>query len=139
MVRRGRGESGVAMLLTLVVLLLLGIALALIAGSLAHRLKLAQNDAETVILSALTDASIAEGLADLARNANSPGIPQHKFGAGSIESRITPLGSSSYTLIASALYGDRRRNVEAIVQRTPEEIRVVRWRRLDDELGEDAP
>ncbi len=132
-------ESGVALLLTLVVLLLLGISLALIGGTLAHRLKLAKREAETVVLCALSDAALAEGLADLAANAYTLGVPEHDFGQGKIESRVTPLGGPAYVIVASGLYQGRRRNVEAWVQRTPKDIRVTRWRRLNEEAGEGRP
>ena len=135
----GRHQSGVALLLTLVVLLLLGIALALIGGTLAHRLKLAKREAETVVLCALSDAALAEGLAELAANPYTLGVPEHEFGEGKIESRVTALGGTSYVVVASGLYHSRRRNVEALVQRTPLETRVTRWRRLNEEAGEARP
>jgi type II secretory pathway pseudopilin PulG len=115
------------MLTTLVVLFLLGIALALIGGTLAQRLKLARRDAQTVVLSALTDAALAEALSHLAVNPYALGEPEHDFGAGAIESRITPLGGNTYRIEATASYAGRHRTVEAQATRSPSEVRVLHW------------
>jgi type II secretory pathway pseudopilin PulG len=129
---RAQREAGFAMLTTLVVLFLLGIALALIGGSLAQRLKLARRDAQTVVLSALTDAALAEALSHLAINPYALGEPEHDFGAGAIESRIASLGGTTYRIEATATYAGRHRTVEAQVNRSPSEVRVQSWRRLPE-------
>lgn len=130
---RGRAQSGVAMLMTLVTLFLLGIALALIGGTLAHRLQLTKHEAETVVLSALDDAALAEGLAALAQSAFSSGVPEHPFGDGKIECRIEPIDPTNFHLVATATFRGRQRGAEAWVQRTPGVVRVERWRRLAEQ------
>jgi hypothetical protein len=136
---RGAGESGIALLLTLVTLALVAISLTLIAGAVAHRLELTRHDGQTVILGALTDAALAEGLEALAVSAFSSGIPEHDFGEGKIGCEIAQLGSASFRIVASGTYGARRREIEAFVQRTPGEIQVTRWRRLSDGDAADLP
>jgi type II secretory pathway pseudopilin PulG len=128
-----RGESGYALLTTLVVILLLSIALGLLAESLQLRLRLVREDAENVILSALSDAAIAETLANLTQSPDYPGAPEHEFGGGKIASRVKSLGPGFYDVVASATYAGRTRTVEAEVHRPPgKAARVRRWRRLRD-------
>jgi hypothetical protein len=119
--------------MTLVTILLLGIALSLIAGSLAHRMKLTKHEAENVILAALDDAALAEGLAALAVSGFSTGVPEHPYGQGKIECRIEPLGGSLFRVEATATYAGRKRGAEAWVQRIPGEVRVQRWRRMAEQ------
>ena len=128
-----RGESGYALLMALLVILLLSIALGLLAESLQLRLRLVREDAENVILSALSDAAVAETVANLTRSADYPGVPEHEFGGGKIASRVLPLGAGFYNVVATATYGHRTRTVEAEVFRPPDKAaRVRRWRRLRD-------
>jgi type II secretory pathway pseudopilin PulG len=128
-----RGESGYALLTALVVILLLAIALGLLAGSLQLRLRLVREDAENVLLSALSDAAVAETLAHLTQSPDYPGSPEREFGGGKIASRVLPLGAGFYNVVATATYGYRTRTVEAEVFRPPgKTARVRRWRRLRD-------
>lgn len=129
----GRGEAGVALLMTLVTILLLGVALSLIGGSLAHRMLLTRHEAENVILTALDDAALAEGLAALAVSGFTSGVPEHDYGQGKIECRIEPLGGALFRIEATATYGRRKRAAEAWVQRIPGEVRVQRWRRMPEQ------
>jgi hypothetical protein len=130
---RGAGEAGVALLMTLVTILLLGVALSLIGGSLAHRLQLTRHEAENVILTALDDAALAEGLAALAASGSTSGVPEHDYGQGKIECRIEPMAGGLYRVVATATYAGRRRGAEAWVARSPGEVRVQRWRRQPEQ------
>lgn len=124
-----RGESGFALMMALVVILLLSIALGLLAASLQLRLRLVREDAESVILSALSDAAVAEAVANLARSAYYSGSPEHAFGGGKIASRVEPAGAGIFEVIATAGFAGRTRTVEAEVIRAPGTARVRRWRR----------
>lgn len=124
-----RGEAGYALLTALLVILLLSIALGLLAASLQLRLRLVREDAESVILSALSDAAVAEAVANLAQSAYYSGAPEHEFGGGRIASRVEPLGVGIFEVIATAAYAGRTRIVEAEVIRAPGTARVRRWRR----------
>jgi hypothetical protein len=125
-----RGESGYAVMMALVVILLLSIALDLLAASLQLRLRLVREDAESVILSALSDAAVAEAAANLAQSAYYSGSPEHEFGGGKIASRVQPASSGIFEVIATSAYAGRTRTVEAEVVRAPGTARVRRWRRV---------
>jgi type II secretory pathway pseudopilin PulG len=124
-----RGESGFALLTALLVIVLLSIALGLLAASLQLRMRMVRDDAESVLLSALSDAALAEALANLAQSAYYSGSPEHKFGGGLIASRVEPAGTGVFDVIATAAFAGRTRIVQAEVLRTPGTARVRRWRR----------
>jgi hypothetical protein len=126
----GRGEAGFGLLGALMVLFLLSVALALLAGSLQLRMRLVREDAQTVILTALSDGAVAEAVANLAQNADYPGAPEHDFGQGKIATRVESLGPGLFDVVATATYSGRTRTVEAEVFRAPGIARVRRWRRL---------
>jgi hypothetical protein len=123
----GRGEAGFGLLGALIVIFLLSIALALLAGSLQLRMR---EDAQTVILTALSDAAVAEALANLVQSPDFPGAPEHEFGQGKIATQVESLGPGLYDVVAVAKYSGRTRTVEAEVFRAPGIARVRRWRRL---------
>jgi hypothetical protein len=125
-----QGESGFGLLGALIVIFLLSIALALLAGSLQLRMRLVREDAQTVILTALSDAAVAEAVANLARNAGYKGADEHEFGQGKIETQVDSLGPGLFDVVAVARYAGRTRKVEAEVFRAPGIARVRRWRRL---------
>jgi len=126
-----RGEAGFGLLMALMVLFLLSIALALLAGSLQLRLRLVREDAQTVILTGLSDAAVAEAVANIAQNTNYVGAPAHDFGHGKIATEITPIGPGLFDVVATATYASRTRAVEAEVFRAPGGVaQVRRWRRL---------
>lgn len=128
-----RGEAGYALLTALLVLFLVSIALSLLAASLQVRMRLVKQDGETVILTALADAAVAEAVANLAHTPNYKGSPERKFGDGKIASEVTSLGPGLYDVVATARYADRKRVVQAEVFRAPGGIaRVRRWRRLPE-------
>ncbi|HSS77545.1 MAG TPA: hypothetical protein VLV54_12470 [Thermoanaerobaculia bacterium] len=129
--RRGRrGEAGFGLLMALMVLFLVSIALALLAGSLQLRMRLVREDAETVILTALSDAAVAEAVANLAQDPGYAGAREHDFGHGKIATRISSPAPGLFDVIATATYAGRTRIVEAEVFRAPGVARVRRWRRL---------
>ena len=127
---RRRRESGVALLMALLVLFLLAIALSLLATSLQIRMRLAREDAESVILGGLSDAAVAESLAHLAESAYYSGSSLHTFGDGQIGSEVTTVSPGVYNVVATATYANRKRAVQVLVVRTPGYARVARWRRL---------
>jgi type II secretory pathway pseudopilin PulG len=130
-VRPRRGEAGFALITALLVIFLLSIALALLAASLQLRMRLVREDAQTVILTALADAAVAEALANLAQRPDFQGSAPHDFGGGKIESRVSSRGRGLYDVVAKASYAGRTRSVEAeVLFRAPGMARVRRWRRL---------
>lgn len=114
----------------LFVLLLVSIAVGLLAGSLGRQLRQLQQEALALELRALSDAALAEALAELGRDRNFAGLPEHSFDRGAIASEVEPLGPNLYFVRASARLGVRRRTIEAEVRRVAEELRVSEWRRV---------
>lgn len=125
-----RGESGFALATTLLVLLLLSIALGLLAASLQLRMRLVQDEARGLELRALSDAALAEALANLAANSYYHGADEHPLGDGTVRSEVHFLEPGRFRVVATANLAGRERAVEAEVQRSPGRARVTRWRRL---------
>jgi type II secretory pathway component PulK len=130
-----RRERGYALLSAVLVIFLLSIALALLGASLQLRMRLVRDEGRTVILGALSDAAVAEALANLAQSGSYSGSPEHELGGGRIGSQVAFLGAGIYDVVATASFGGRRRVVQAEVVRGPGTARVRFWRRLPGEQG----
>jgi type II secretory pathway component PulK len=124
-----RAERGYALLAALLVLFLLSTALAILGTSLQLRIRLVRDDGQKIILGALSDAALAEALANLAQSPDYTGAPEHDFGGGRIASRVTSLGPGSYRVVATAAFAGRKSVVEAAVAREPGRARVTSWAR----------
>jgi hypothetical protein len=119
------------MVMALLALFLVATSLALLAGSLQLRMRLVKEDAETVILSGLSDGAVDEAMAEISQDADFTGAPSHPFGNGKIETQVQRSGSSLYQVIATAIYDGRKRAVEATVIRDPDGgVTLSRWRRI---------
>jgi type II secretory pathway component PulK len=129
-VSRRRRESGTALVMALLVLFLVSVSLTILAFSLQLRMRLVREDAETVILGALSDAAVDEAVAGLALDSSYTGAVQHDFGKGKIESRVQFLGFGLYDVVATAVYDGRKRVVDAQVFRAIDEVDVRGWRRV---------
>ena len=129
MVRRRAGRSaGFSLLLALVVLLLVFEAAALVAGSLAVRLRVAREDRTRVALDALVDGALADALARLDANRAYAGVAERDIGAGHLWSDVETLGTERWRVDASATLSGERRVVEAEARLTAAGLRVVAWR-----------
>ena len=127
MVRR---DDGFALASVLLAILLLSIGLALVAASLQLRMGLVRQEARSVTLTALSDAALAETLAELSEDATFPGVLEHELGPGRLRSKVWLVYPGRYEVVATAIYAGRRRTVEAEVLRPlGAPARVVRWRR----------
>jgi hypothetical protein len=118
------------MVMALLVLFLVSVSLTLLAFSLQIRMRLVREDAESVILSALSDAAVDEAVASLALDSSYTGTKKHDFGKGTIESKVEPLGPGLYDVVATAVYDGRKRVVDAQVFRAAGEVQVRNWRRV---------
>ena len=125
-----RRERGYALLAAVLVVFLLSIALALLGASLQLRMRLVREEGKTVILGALSDAAVAEAVANLAQSASYSGSSEHELGGGRIGSKVEPQGTGIYNVVATATFGGRKRVVQAEVVREPGMARVRFWRRL---------
>jgi hypothetical protein len=105
MVSRGR-ESGAALVLALLVVAAMLTSVLLIAKLLQARQIAASYEQRSIVLTALSDAAVAESLAKLAEHGHFNGVPDRAFGGGRIRSTIstTPLGRK--VVIATGEYGD---------------------------------
>jgi type II secretory pathway pseudopilin PulG len=131
MVRRmSKGDDGFALAAVLLAILLLSIGLALVAASLQLRMRLVRREAQSVTLTALSDAALAETLAELGEDAYYHGVPEHGLGPGRLRSEVRFLSPGRYEVVATATYAGRERTVEAEVLRpTGAPPRVLSWRR----------
>lgn len=125
-----RRDAGFVLPAVLLAILLLSIGLALVAASLQLRMGLVRREAQTVTLTALSDAALAETLAELSENAYHHGVPEHDLGLGRLRSEVRFLSPGRYEVVATATYAGRVRTVAAEVLRPAGgPPRVVRWRR----------
>lgn len=134
--RPDRGEEGQALVVALVALLLLGAALALVAGTLVARMNRVRAEARETVLLALGDAAVAETLANLAAWPVSPGVAPRDFGGGTIESRVTRLPHDGFTAVAQAAYRGESLSVEVKGRLTELGPVVDGWRRLPPDDGD---
>jgi hypothetical protein len=119
------------MVLALLVLFLVSISLALLAGSLQVRMRLVREDAEAILLSGLSDAAIEEARAGIAADKDYPGAPAHAFGGGKIESHVQPTAiDNTYKVVATATYDGHKRTVETIVVHHDTTVAVIAWHRI---------
>ena len=118
------------MLMALLVLVLLGAAFALLAGLLIHRMHRVQRDLRHTDLTALSDAAMAETLANLATSPVYPGVTEHDLGAGTIRSTVRHGAGGAFTIEARASLHGRTVAVEAQGKMTPTGPRVTSWRRV---------
>ncbi len=133
--RHRRSESGQALILALLALLLVSVASALLAGSLLLHLRAARHEAEDIRLVALADAAVAAALAELAASPASRGLTERDFGGGSIASDIDRPEPERAVVVAWAVYRGRTRRVRAEVRLTATGPRVVAWRPLPPTAG----
>lgn len=124
------GERGQALVLALLAVLVLGAALALVAGSLVARMQGVRVETRETALLALTDAAVAETLAGLAGRPYGGGLAEKPFGGGTIESTVAHGAAGAFTLVARAAYRGAAMEVEVRGRITDEGPRVTAWRRL---------
>lgn len=135
--RRRDAESGQALIVALIAVLLLGAGLALVASTLVSRMRRAQEASDRTALLALTDAAVAETLANLAAWPVSPGVASRELGGGTIASTVRRGGGGGFTIVAEATYRRGRLSVEVKGRLTELGPQVDSWRRLPpgDEPG----
>lgn len=122
-------EAGQALVVVLTVVLLLGVALALVAALLISRMQRAQDETRRVTLNALADAAMAETLANLAAYPRYGGVPERPFGGGTIESSVAS-GSGGFVIHAEARFEGAELAVEARGRLGDLGPLVTAWRRL---------
>jgi hypothetical protein len=127
---RRASERGVALLLTLFLLLLVEGALLLFAGILVAERRAQLDSARRLRLDVLVDSAADATLARLAQG-DDGGLPPIALAGGEISSHVEPIGASRYRIEARSQLGGMGRVVELEAERSPGgAVRVVRWRPL---------
>ncbi len=122
----GRRESGHALLVTLFVVAAMMAAGAMIAGSLAYRMALLRDETRGLQLSALTDAALAQTLAELSQNANYGGTEGPRpFADGTIATDVYGIGAQRVAVEVRATYHGAGRGARAEVHLLP--LEVLLW------------
>jgi hypothetical protein len=119
-----RGERGYALLLALFALLTAELATLLAVSSLGIHLREVRDESEIIQLTAITDAAMAETLAELARSPAHRGLSRRPFADGWIESRVTRIGGR-YRLEARGGLGHREQHIEADAVRLGGRLQVL--------------
>ena len=132
---RRRREQGVALAITLLVLFVVSLALAILSLSLLVRLRTVRDESQGIVLTAFSDAAVAEAVANLAADAGFTGASEHAFSSGKIASQIFPVTTTQFRVVATARLGVRVRAVEVQVLRTPSVVQVTSWRVLPRARG----
>ncbi len=109
-------DDGYILVAALVVIALMMVAGALLAGSLHYRMWLLRQQAQDVHLTALADAGMAQALDELWRSHSWPGVPEQSLGEGTIESRVEMGGQvMQRVVVITATYGQGGRSVRAVI------------------------
>ena len=128
--RTRRGESGQALLVALVTLLLAGVAAGLVGTDLAIRHRALREEATRAHLRAMIDGEMASALARLDALEPQAGAPR-EWAGGEVQAERTMTGPGRYHLLVRARYFASRAAAEADVvvpvRRPP---RVIAFRRL---------
>ncbi len=129
--RSRRGESGQALVVALTVVLLLAAAFGLVAGFLVSRMNLARDETRRTVLQALSDAAVAESVANLAASSVYPGLEERAFGGGTISSEVSHPAADLAVVRAEASYEGRRLVVDVRVKLSDEALpNTIGWRRV---------
>ena len=131
MVRTGARQSGHALLLALIIIVLVGAAGAVLTTTLGLHLHAARDETQRIQLVAMSDAAVAESLAELAGSPGFGGVSKRDFGPGQIESTIQTISASRQRIVAIAtLTSGRELRVAADVRILGTGIVVTSWQRL---------
>ena len=125
----GCRESGHALLLTLLALVLLAGVVALLAMLLVSRMGEVRDESRRVTLTALADGALAETLSRLAATPTYPGLPEQRMGEGVVWSRVGRPGPGALSIEVGARVGGRSFEAVATAVEQPQAApRVVSWR-----------
>lgn len=114
----------------MIILLLVASAVTMVAAHFGFRARLMSQEARRIHLVAMTDAAIAESLANLNQSASYAGVPEREFGGGTIGSEITSLPDSRRQILATARYRGWDRQVLARIKLQTPRLVVETWSSL---------
>lgn len=128
-----RRESGHTLVIALVAVLVLGAALALVAGSLVSRMQRLRVETRATSLLALSDAAVARTLAEIAARPFAGGFDERPFGGGTIASEVGHGADRRFVIVARSTFQGTEMAVEVRGVTTDLGPRVTAWRRLPAE------
>lgn len=114
----------------MIILLLVASAAMIVAAHFGFRARLASQESRRIHLVAMTDAAIAESLANLNQSSSYRGVPEREFGGGTIATEITSLPDNRRQILASARYRGWDRRVRMRVQIQTGGLVVEAWSSL---------
>jgi hypothetical protein len=120
-------QSGQALLVALIILLLVSSAATMVAAHFGFRARLVSQESRRIHLVAMADAAIAESLARLQQSSGYRGVVQREFGGGTIASTITSLAGNRRQILASAHYRGWDRQVKVQVRLTTGALELEGW------------
>jgi hypothetical protein len=120
-------NSGHALFVALLVMVLVAASVALLAGHFGLRSRLVSQEARRIHLAALSDAAVAESIARLNESSGFAGIRHRPFGGGAIASQIESLSESRRLIVATADYRGWTRVTRVQVYLHPTSIEIESW------------
>lgn len=120
-------RKGHVLLAALVVLMLVASAAALLASHFSLKVRLVSEESRRIHLVALSDAAMAEALAELAAESSFRGHGERQFGDGRIASRVRSLPHDQAEITATATYRGWTRRSRALVALQPNGPVVLTW------------
>lgn len=130
--QRGDRRRGFAILVSLVALLLLATATALLAAVLGMEQRDVLRERGRIDLQALNDGAIAESLARLAANPWGPDVTaERRFdNGGRVQTQLVRVGENRARLITTAHLGGRRLRTEVVLHENDGRFTPLAWKRL---------
>lgn len=122
-----RRQTGHALFVVMMVMVLVASAVTLLATHFGFRARLASQEVRRIHLVALTDAAVAESMAKLDENAGFGGVPAKEFGGGTIVSEIEALSTHRRMIVASSTYRGWTRSVRVRVRIHPGSMEIESW------------
>ena len=129
-------RKGHALLAAMVVLMLVASAAALLASHLGLKARLVSQETRRIHLVALSDAAMAEALAELAAKSSFRGHDEREFGDGVIASRVRSLPDDQAQITAVATYRGWTRRTRALVALRSTGPEVLTWSILPPGSGD---
>lgn len=123
-------QTGHALLVAMIIVLLVASAATMVAAQFGYRAQLISQESRRIHLVAMTDATIAESLANLSQSSSYAGVPEREFGGGTIGSEITSLPDSRRQILATASYRGWERRALARVRIESGGLVVEAWSAL---------
>ncbi len=111
----------------MIVMVLVASAATMLATHYGFRARLGSQEARRIHLTALTDAAVAESIANLSESAGFGGVTQRHFGGGTLSSEIESIPPNRRVILVTASYRGWNRQVRVGVRLHSSSIEVESW------------